>query len=277
VARQKPADAAKAKAAKQKKMVIALSVVLVLAMGYAVKTMKSMGGGPAAAPVEATTSVTPNPNAPQPAAASPVATAAAPTLAGAALGALPATSTSVPTADLVSAVRPAAATGQLQSFSRFYSKDPFAGGAGSSPATTTTTTTSSGSGSSGSGGAASPPPAVPAPPTPPVTSAVISINGVGESVAAGGAFPAASPMFQLVSLTAKTAKISVVGGSYATGAPTLTLTVNKPLTLQNTADGTKFTILLLPQGTAAPAAPTTSGAAPAPAAPTSTTPSSTGG
>jgi hypothetical protein len=98
-------------------------------------------------------------------------------------------------------------------------------------------------------------------------------------VTAGGAFPATTPMFQLVSLTAKTAKVSVVGGSYATGAPTISLTVNKPLTLQNTADGTKYTIVLFPQGTVAPTGAVPSGTAGASATPTTTPPASptTGG
>src|SRR3954469_1224827 len=44
MAKKTVADAAKAKAAKQKKMAIGLSVFLVLAMGYAVHTMMSLGG-----------------------------------------------------------------------------------------------------------------------------------------------------------------------------------------------------------------------------------------
>jgi len=47
---------------------------------------------------------------------------------------------------------------------------------------------------------------------------VISVNGTSESVASGSNFPAASPVFQLLSADAATAKISVVGGSYASGA-----------------------------------------------------------
>jgi hypothetical protein len=84
-------------------------------------------------------------------------------------------------------------------------------------------------------------------------------------------------LFQLISLTAKSAKVAVVGGSYASGSQTLTLNANKPVTLVNTADGTRYTLLLYPQGTAAPAA---AGAAPpsggsAPSAPTPTAPAGT--
>jgi hypothetical protein len=110
---------------------------------------------------------------------------------------------------------------------------------------------------------------------------VISVNGLSEEVASGGNFPVANPvassngLFQLISLTAKSAKVAVVGGSYASGSQTLTLNANKPVTLVNTADGTRYTLLLYPQGTAAPAAAgaasPSGGSAPSPTAPAGTT------
>jgi hypothetical protein len=102
----------------------------------------------------------------------------------------------------------------------------------------------------------------------PPTSAVISVNGVGETVLTGASFPAANPLFQLVSLTQTTASIAVAGGSYASGAPTLTLKVGTPVTLANTADGTRYTLLLQPQGTVA----SSGAAAPAATTPATTTP-----
>jgi hypothetical protein len=187
----------------------------------------------------------------------------------------PAAAAPTDSSGLIAAVTPAAGPGQLESFSRFDSKDPFAGGAASGAAAPPTGSTGSGSGSKGSG--SSKPPAVPpAPPSPPPTSAVISINGVSESIAAGANFPAASSdpsavgLFQLVSLTATTATISVVGGSYASGSSTLTLRVNKPVTLVNTADGTRYTLVLYPQGTVPPAGASSSSAAAPPAATTTT-------
>jgi hypothetical protein len=91
-------------------------------------------------------------------------------------------------------------------------------------------------------------------------SAVISVNGTLTSVTVGGDFPqpgtsdpSAQPFFHLVSLTAHTARISIAGGSYTNGAPTVTLRENKPVTLVNTADGTRFRLILKPQGTAVPA------------------------
>jgi len=89
------------------------------------------------------------------------------------------------------------------------------------------------------------------------------------TVTVGGDFPqpsasdpSAQPLFHLVSLTAHTAKVSIVGGSYTNGAPTATLRENHPVTLMNTADGTRYKLILKPVGTAVPTgsspAPTTS-------------------
>jgi hypothetical protein len=183
---------------------------------------------------------------------------------------------------LASTPAPKVADGQLSSFSLFASKDPFAQQLSDNPDLSSSSSSSSGSssgggksssshsggsssgggggggggGSSSSGGSAS----APTPGT-----AVISVNGTLYSVAVGNDFPAASstdpsiqPLFHLVSVTAHTAKVSIVGGSYANGAPSVTLQVNKPVTLMNTADGTRYKLILKPVGTpvAAPAAPT---------------------
>jgi hypothetical protein len=90
-------------------------------------------------------------------------------------------------------------------------------------------------------------------------SAVISVNGTLYTVATKTDFPQPTstnpsvvPVFHLVSVTAHTAKISIAGGSYATGAQTVTLRENKPVTLMNTADGTRYTLVLRPLGTAVP-------------------------
>jgi len=56
-------------------------------------------------------------------------------------------------------------------------------------------------------------------------------------------------------VTAHTAKVAIVGGSYANGAPTVTLTENKPLTLMNTADGTRYRLILKPVGTSVATTP----------------------
>ena len=85
------------------------------------------------------------------------------------------------------------------------------------------------------------------------------MNGTLYTVATNTDFPQPTstdstlvPVFHLVSVTAHTAKISIAGGSYATGAQTVTLRENRPVTLMNTADGTRYTLILKPLGTAVP-------------------------
>jgi hypothetical protein len=96
-------------------------------------------------------------------------------------------------------------------------------------------------------------------------SAVISVNGTLYTVATKTDFPQptstnpAPALFHLVSVTAHTATISIVGGSYSTGAQTVTLKENKPVTLMNTADGTRYRLILKPLGTAVPTGSATSG------------------
>jgi hypothetical protein len=254
MAKQKtPADSAKAKQAKQKKIVIALVVVLALAVAYAGKTMIGLTSGGGTKPQAVVTVPSPATPAATPSAALP----AAPTLAGSQGTASSSGTTTTPataSTQLVAAVQPSADTGQLQSFSRFATKDPFdtLGPKGGG------TSASSGSGSSGSsgssGGTKTTPATPPTPPAPPPTSAVISVNGIEWPVATGSDFPASAPLFQLMSLTATTAKVEIAGGSYASGQAALTLRVNKAVTLVNTADGTRYTLMLWPQGTVAPAA-----------------------
>jgi hypothetical protein len=188
-------------------------------------------------------------------------------------------SPSSPSDSLASTPAPKVADGQLSSFSLFASKDPFAqqlsdnpdassSSASSAPAGSRSHSSSGGSASatsgrsssSSGGGGGSASASAPTPGT-----AVISVNGTLYSVAVGNDFPAASstdpsiqPLFHLVSVTAHTAKVSIVGGSYANGAPSVTLQENKPVTLMNTADGTRYKLILKPVGTpvAAPTAPT---------------------
>jgi hypothetical protein len=269
VARKNVADAAKAKAEKQKKIAIGLIVLLALAGAYAVHTMMSLnsGGGASAKPQVAVVSTTGSTPVAAPVATTPL--PAAPTLSGAA-PTDPTAAAPNGSSQLVDAVPTSAGTGQLQSFSLFESKDPFnAGGPGS---TSTGTKSSTGSKPTTS----KPPKTPPAPPTPPPTAAVISVNGTSESVATGSNFPAASPAFQLVALTGSTAKVAVAGGSYASGAQTVTLKVNTPVTLVNTADGTRYTLTLLPQGTVA-SAPAAAAGASGTTTPTPTTPTTTTG
>jgi hypothetical protein len=106
----------------------------------------------------------------------------------------------------------------------------------------------------------------------PLRSAVISVNGTKEGVNLKLDFPTDAPLFHLVSLTKKTAKVTVVGGSLV-GAPTLILRRGKAVTLVNTADGTRYKLELVSTSTKAlptKKAPNTTSAAPT--TQTSTTP-----
>jgi hypothetical protein len=240
--------------AKQKKQKIAAGVLGVLFVGLLVfqvpRVLKKLH--PAAPPAPAATSTTP--------AGTP--TLAAPTLAGA-----DASSGATDGSSLTASAAPAVQDGQLASFSLFASKDPFAQQLSDEKASSSSSSSSSSSGgSSGSGSGSGSGSAVSGAKAPAPGSAVISMNGTLYSVPVDTDFPQASatdssivPLFHLISLTAHSAKISIVGGSYANGAPAVTLTENKPVTLMNTADGTRYKLILKPVGTAvasAPAAPT---------------------
>jgi hypothetical protein len=150
---------------------------------------------------------------------------------------------------------PAPASGQLLSFGLFRTKDPFRQQLESHGATAATSVPTSGSkapkppkgltgatGPTTGGGStsATPPPVRVVP-----TSAVISVNGSPQTVQVGGTFPSDDPVFTLVSLTPKTAKVGIAGGSLENGAAAVTLQKKKPVTLLNTADGTRYVLRLL--------------------------------
>jgi hypothetical protein len=151
-------------------------------------------------------------------------------------------------------VLPAPQSGQLLAFSRFQTKDPFAqqlstgatGASGStgSGATGSTGATGGGSGSGSTGGSGSSGGGGNQPPAK-LTSATISVNGVSEAVQVGGQFPASNPTFVLVSVTHTTAKVGIAGGSIQGSQQTVTLKKNTPVTLMNTADGTRYVLRLL--------------------------------
>ena len=255
---KKHVDTLKAKQKKQKIIAAVLGVVFLGVVAFqGPKLWKQLH--PASAP--ATLSYNEKPAGTATTAGTP--SLAAPTLGGSQTpGATPSSGSA-----LASASAPPVADGQLSSFSLFASKDPFAqqlsDGAEASAPTRSAGGPSGGSGSSGSSGSSSSSGGSASAPRP--GTAVISVNGTLYSVAVGNDFPDASPtdpsvqpLFHLVSVTAHSAKISIVGGSYASGAASVTLQENKPVTLMNTADGVRYKLILKPVGTAvaAPAAPT---------------------
>lgn len=266
----------KAKAKKQMKIAIAGGVLFVALLAYQVpKTMAMLNAKPAVsttasaptpAPVETPTpGATPAPVTPG--AAVPV--AATPAASGA--------DVLVVNADL----SPAPLGGQLAALTQFTSKDPFRQQVGSSGDATAapapSTTPAKPAGGIGGSGSFTPGPGAGSgstPPGPAPTVATISVNGVEMAVNVKTDFPLDSPFFSLVAITATTVKIGIAGGSLATGSPTVTLKKGKPLTLMNTADGTRYVLVFVSVGdTTTPAASSST----TPAAPTTTTTTPTTG
>ena len=243
---KKHVDPLKAKQKKQKIIAAVLGVVFLGVLAFEVPRVMKMMKTPTPHAMESTTTTTPT--------GTP--TLAAPTLGGAEQPL--ATTTNPSTGALASSDTPTIQDGQLASFSRFASKDPFSQQL--SDERSATPSPSSGSSTSGGSGGTGAPAPIPSSSSPRPGSAVISVNGTLYTVAANSNFPQASPLFHLVSVTAHSAKISIVGGSYSTGAPTVTLRENKPVTLVNTADGTRYLLILKPLGTSVPAGSTSSSA-----------------
>ena len=259
-----------AKAARQKKILIGGGILFVLLLVYQVpRTMKML-----------------NPPAPKQAAAPAATTSTTPTPTG--------TAPAVPVgrAVLSAQLAPVAREGQLAVLSAsFKSKDPFrqviksdaAAPSASSAAPEKSPTDKLKLKVVPSTPAAKAAPAAPAAPAAkkvvlPFLSATISVNGVKEGVNVTVDFPAATPVFHLVSLTRKTAKVSVAGGSLANGAPTLTLRRGKALTLVNTADGTRYRLVLVSTSKAPAAVPATGesgGSGATTTTPATTTPTTT--
>jgi hypothetical protein len=236
----------KAKAKRQKIYAAIGGVILLGLLAFQVpRTMKMLH------PSTETSSSGTTPAATTPSPATPI---AAPSLSGGNVTAW-ATSSSEGDGLVDPDAVPAPESGQLLSFGLFRTKDPFRqqletkGTTGPSGVTTAKKPTPpkglTGAGATGSttggGSTTSAPPPVRVVPT----TAVISVNGSPQTVQVGGNFPSSDPVFTLVALTAKAAKVGIAGGALESGAGAVTLQKNKPVTLQNTADGTRYVLRLL--------------------------------
>ncbi len=229
----------KAKAKRQKVIAAILGVALVGVLAFqGPKIMKLVGGGSSTAATEP---------------ASPVPVPVPAPVPGGTVAAVPTAITgSAELVDSDPAIVPA--DGQLVTFDRFESKDPFApqitdAPTVSSPAPTLAVDTSSKSQDpEGNGNQPAPARSSPASAPAPAT-ASISVNGAAQEVRVGTTFPEIDPIFKLVSLKGNTIKVGIVGGGYANGSPTVTLTKGgKPVTLMNTADGTTYVLRLVGVG-----------------------------
>src|SRR5581483_11139693 len=261
---------------RRQKIFIGIGSVLLLAiMGF--ELPKMLGGSKEAAGVT-TTAV--------PAASTP---GVAPTLAPGKL----------PNTDRIAVTR---SSNQLISFGLFKSKDPFVQQLSTNPtpeAAPPASAPPAGNPATPGGSPASPTPIVPpsetvpssvpgtpgstdttatgttpgAPATAP-TDALLATNGVCEKVTVKGTFPANENIFRLVSVARdrKSVELAVVGGSFDSGQPTAKLELGDKLTLVNTADGTRYEIVLKAACTLATPAQTTGAAATAPASATPVAP-----
>jgi hypothetical protein len=193
----------------------------------------------------------------------------------------------------------------LTSFARFPLQDPFHAQVAVASATATTTTTTATPPQTVAKAARKPaakpkqapkPKAAPAlaisstPPVPftsaptpvvPPNAALITLNGKRQVVLVGAGFPAFQPLFKLVALGKKDARIGVFGGSFTSGVPTLALVRGRAITLADEADGLRYVLRLVeltnmapPAAQTAPVAQTTTTtpSAPAPSVTTTTTP-----
>jgi hypothetical protein len=250
----KRVDPLKAKEAKQKKIAAVGGVLLLALLGFqGPKTLKMLQGPQPIA--SATTSA-------------PTTTPTAPTGTPAVGGETPA----MGTADLASVAdsdpAPEAESGQLATFERFASKDPFAQQGEPVKASPRVSAPNAGKSPSASGGAptAAPKPSAgggeeegeaPAggfttggsdqPAAPTVAEATtISVNGVTEDIVLEAAFPKDEPTFVLVSVAKNgtSVQIGIAGGEYASGGETMTLKLGETITLQNTADGSRYELEL---------------------------------
>jgi hypothetical protein len=224
----------KAKAKKQKIVAAILGVLFVGVIVYQAPTILSLFGGGSS---EVATEAAPPASA---APAAPVGGAPAPPAAAAA-----------GSAQLVDSDRaPAPAQGQLVTFDRFATKDPFAQQAEAPPAAAAPSAPAAPIGGVPAALAeVEPQPPAPKAPSVSVGTAKISVNGVSTDVTPGGTFPEGDPIFKLVSLTKSAVKVAIVDGTYATGAQAITLKKGgKPVTLMNTADGTTYVLRLVSVG-----------------------------
>jgi hypothetical protein len=161
----------------------------------------------------------------------------------------PVSATPTPGAGLIDSDPAAqAAGGQLVTFDRFSSKDPFQQQAvlpASSSSSPTDAKVEPPTSTDASTSSTRPPPP---PPAPAPTTAQITVNGSTETVSKGGTFPQSDPVFVLLSVSKTTAKIAISGGSLDSGGATVTLKKGKKLTLENTVDSARYVLLLVSTG-----------------------------
>jgi hypothetical protein len=149
--------------------------------------------------------------------------------------------------------RAVADEGQLRVFTLFDAKDPFVqqlpaetSGATSPTGEPTLSDTQPGSaGDEGDTGSAAPDGTAETAPEPAAPQfATLSVNGVVQPLEVEDTFPKKQPLFVLVGLKPKEAKIGIAGGAFTDGE-TVAVGLGKNVTLVNTATGARYAIKLL--------------------------------
>jgi len=234
-------DIREAKDRRAKRLAIGGVVVLAAVLAFEVPhVLKKSGGSASSAPPAATTTDASTGASAPPATTSPGTAAAAN---------VPVTSTKLPNSDMT----PRRLKSQLYSFSHFAGKDPFVQQVSASDITSGPTGASGASSSSSSSAASSG--VITAGPAPAQQtsartlaqrgSVTIQVNGKVQTIRVGASFPSSNPLFKLVSVANGVARIGIAGGSYASGAQTVSLATGRSLTLVDTADGIRYKLELL--------------------------------
>jgi hypothetical protein len=221
-----------AKDRRAKKLAIGGAVLLAALLAWEVPHFLG-GGKKSSAPAATTTAVATTPGTTTAAATAPGVAAAAAT---------PATSTTLPNSDLP----PRHSKQQLTGFSTFASKDPFdqqvTADTGATDASSTTQPSSTAASTTASRSKTV------------LTSARslarsgavrISVNGRPESVRIGASFPSANPVFRIVSVSRAGVRIGIANGSYSSGAQTVSLALNRTVTLVDQTNGAHYKLRLL--------------------------------
>jgi hypothetical protein len=227
-------DIREAKDRRAKKMAIGGAVLLAIVLAWEIPHF--LGGKKSAAPAATTTSATAPADSATPGATAP-ATAAGVTP----VSATPSTaSTKLTNSDLP----PRRSKAQLASFSTFASKDPFIQQV-TAPAAPGSADTSSSTGTTSSTTKSRNKPVLTGRTLAQSGAVRISVNGRPQSVRVGASFPSANPVFRLVSVTRGVVKIGIANGTYSSGAQTVALRLNSPLTLVDSTNGVRYKLLLL--------------------------------
>ena len=233
-------DIREAKDRRAKRLAIGGVVVLAAVLAFEVPHVLKKSGGSASSAPPAATATDASTGASAPSATASPGTAAA--------ASVPVTSTKLPNSDMT----PRRLKSQLYSFSRFAGKDPFVQQVSASDITSGPTGASGASSSSSSAASSGVITAGPAPAQ--QTSArtlaqrgsvTIQVNGKVQTIRVGASFPSSNPLFKLVSVANGVARIGIAGGSYASGAQTVSLATGRSLTLVDTADGIRYKLELL--------------------------------